>query len=165
MPTVYVSIGSNVDRERNIRSSVKALKEYFPHLQISSVYETEAQGFDGDPFYNLVVGFDTEKSADEVIDLLRSIEHQHGRVRGQEKFSPRTLDLDLLLYGQQIFTDKDIPRAEITRYAFVLLPLVEIASEFIHPILNKPLRTVLVDFERDHKLTSAAIHAVEFAWD
>ena len=61
MPTVYVSIGSNVDREFNIRSSVKVLREYFPGLRPSSVYETEAQGFNGDPFYNLVVGFETEK--------------------------------------------------------------------------------------------------------
>jgi len=165
MPTVYISIGSNVDKEHNIRSSVKALREYFPGLRLSSVYETEAQGFKGDPFYNLVVGFDTEQGVDEIINILRFIEHQHGRVRGQEKFSARTLDLDLLLYGRQIFHDKDIPRAEITRYEFVLLPLAEIAPEFVHPVLEKSLRDLWKEFQADHELTTDAVHAIEFSWN
>jgi 2-amino-4-hydroxy-6-hydroxymethyldihydropteridine diphosphokinase len=165
MPTVYVSIGSNVDREHNIRSSVNALKRYFTGLRLSSVYETEAQGFVGDPFYNLVVGFDTEKTVDEVMVIFRSIENQHGRRRGEEKFSPRTLDLDLLLYGQQIFKDKDIPRAEITRYEFVLLPLAEIAPDLIHPVLQTSLHTLWDRFKTDHAVTNNSIHAIEFQWE
>lgn len=165
MPTVYVSIGSNVDREHNIRSSVSVLREYFPDLLLSSVYETEALGFIGDPFYNLVVGFETEKSASEIIDLLHHVESQHGRLRGGEKFSSRTLDLDLLLYGQQVFSDQDIPRAEITRYEFVLLPLSEIAPNFMHPTLKKPLQELWDAFEIDHKENRSAIHVIEFPWD
>jgi 2-amino-4-hydroxy-6-hydroxymethyldihydropteridine diphosphokinase len=165
MPTVYVSIGSNVDREFNIRSSVKVLREYFPGLRPSSVYETEAQGFNGDPFYNLVVGFETEKTVSEIIDILRSIEHQHGRKRGQEKFSPRTLDLDLLLYGRQVFTNIDVPRAEITRYEFVLLPLVEIAPAFVHPVLNKPMRALWEEFKANQVRREGDIHAIEFKWN
>lgn len=165
MPTVYISIGSNIDRVHHIRSSINALKSYFHDLRLSSVYETEAQGFDGDPFYNLVVGFDTEKSVDELMTILRSIEGLHGRVRGQEKFSPRTLDLDLLLYGQQIFADKDIPRAEITRYEFVLLPLAEIAPQLIHPRLNKTILALWDEYKNDHLVTKDGIHVIEFSWD
>ena len=165
MPTVYVSIGSNVDRKHNIRSSISVLREYFPDLRLSSVYETEAQGFIGDPFYNLVVGFETEKSADEIISLLHLIEYQHGRQRGQEKYSPRTLDLDLLLYGQHVFIDKDIPRAEITRYEFVLQPLAEIAPDFIHPTLKKPLHVLWNDFKINCVGNSNSIHAIEFPWN
>lgn len=165
MAAVYVSIGSNIDREHNIRSAVKALKRYFEPITLSSVYETQAQGFDGDPFYNLVVGFDTPLSADDINNMLRRIENQHGRQRGEQKFSSRTLDLDLLLYADEVFVDKNIPRDEITRYAFVLLPLVEIAPDKIHPLLKKPLRVLWREFQVAHDVSNEAIHCIDFPWD
>ncbi len=136
MPRGYISIGSNIDRDRNIPASLQALKHCFGELIVSSIYETEPVGFSGDPFYNLVVGFDSDLSAKEVAQQLRQIELDHGRVRGCKKFTARTLDLDLILYGDLVLRDKQlqIPRDEIERYAFVLEPLAEIAPTLEHPI-------------------------------
>ena len=165
MPMVYVSVGSNIDRERNIRAAVAALTQRFGHIILSSVYETQAQGFDGDPFYNFVVGFETPLSADVINSALHAIENRYGRQRGNQKFSARTLDLDLLLYGDEVMGDKNIPRDEITRYAFVLLPLVEIAPNVVHPQHKQTLRRLWDDFKVAHDVGDEAIHAIDFQWD
>ncbi len=138
MPTGYISIGSNISKELNIPSSLNALTDLFGELIVSSVYETEPVGFVGDSFFNLVVGFDSELTAKQVAKLLRQIELDHGRERQAQKYSSRTLDLDLILYGEQVISDGrlQIPRDEIERYAFVLEPLAEIAPEKKHPVLG-----------------------------
>ncbi len=135
MPSVYVSIGSNIDREQNIRGAVRALRQRYGTLTLSRVYETPAEGFDGDAFYNLVAGFDTEEPVKQVRAALTAIEDAHGRTRNGPRFGPRTLDLDLLLYGNLVRHDGDfdIPRGEIGKYAFVLGPLAEIAPDLHHP--------------------------------
>ena len=162
---VYVSIGSNIDRERNIRAAVMALEQQFGHIGLSSVYETQAQGFAGDPFYNLVAGFETMLSADEINSALHAIENRHGRQRGKQKFAARTLDLDLLLYGDEVVDDKNIPRNEITRYAFVLQPLVEIAPNLLHPQHKQTMLELWNDFKTAHDVSSEAIHPIDFQWD
>jgi 2-amino-4-hydroxy-6-hydroxymethyldihydropteridine diphosphokinase len=136
MPRVYVSLGSNIDRERNIRSALQALVRAFGKLTLSAVYETDAVGFAGDPFYNLVAAFDTNLSLEEIQTTLRHIEAEHGRTRGNTlRFAARTLDLDILLYGELVRHDArfDIPRAETTTQAFVLGPLAEIAPDLHVP--------------------------------
>lgn len=150
MTVGYISIGSNVEKERNITSSLKALETQFGQLLISNVYETEAVGFVGDSFYNLVVGFESSLTAKEVAKLLRQIELDHGRSRDSQKFSPRTLDLDLILYGDAIISDGrlQLPRDEILRYAFVLEPLAEIAGEKKHPISGRSYRDLWEDFDK-----------------
>jgi 2-amino-4-hydroxy-6-hydroxymethyldihydropteridine diphosphokinase len=133
---VYVSVGSNIDRERNIASAITALEKAFGPLQRSRTFESQAEGFAGDPFYNLVVGFDTEQSPRQVGDTLNAIEDAHGRDRSSGKCSSRTLDLDLLLYDDLV-VDEDglhLPRREILEYAFVLKPLAEIAGDRKHPV-------------------------------
>jgi len=132
----YISIGSNIDKETNIPASLKALEKCFDHLTVSSIYESEAVGFTGDSFHNLIVGFDSDLDVKTVAKQLRQIELDHGRSRNSEKFSPRTLDLDLILYGDIIINDGrlQIPRDEIERYAFVLEPLAEIAPNLKHPV-------------------------------
>lgn len=164
MPPVYVSVGSNIDRENNIRSAIVSLQNCFPGLVLSSVYETAAEGFDGDPFYNLVVGFETDQSVGVINHTLRSIENDHGRERPGVKFSSRTLDLDLLLYGDQVFNDKDIPRDEITRYAFVLKPLAEIAPDFPHPQLNKSIGVLWENFVVKRAITDSDIRTVDLSF-
>jgi 2-amino-4-hydroxy-6-hydroxymethyldihydropteridine diphosphokinase len=151
MPRVYVSIGSNVDKERNIPSAVAALRDRFGALACSGVYETEAVGFEGGNFYNLVVSFDTGQSLEELAHTLRRIEDDHGRVRGGARFSSRTLDLDILLYGTVVRHDErfDVPRDEIPRYAFVLLPLVEIAAAVVHPETGERLADMAARLDLD----------------
>ena len=135
MPRVYVSVGSNIEREFHIRVALHSLREQYGQLIVSRVFESEAVGFSGDDFLNLVVGFDTEASVWDVVARLRDIETTHARDRRIPRFSPRTLDLDLLLYGDLIMDEGGIklPREEITRYAFVLGPLAEIAGEIRYP--------------------------------
>jgi len=136
----YVSIGSNVDRKKNIRSAIRELHEKFGPLVISSVYDSAPVGFDGERFFNLVVGFETRLKPEELVQVFHAIEQQHGRGRDHERFASRTLDLDLLLYDNLVRHDgtMDLPHGEILDYAFVLRPLEEIAPDVIHPELKKP---------------------------
>lgn len=135
MPTVYVSVGSNIDRHMNIYAGLHALKQRYGELRLSSVYETEAVGFDGAPFFNLVVAFETDEPPQAVNSFLKAVEKMQGRKHGEEKFSPRTLDLDLLLYGGEKLDLPGIkvPRDEIFKYAFVLEPLAELAADMQCP--------------------------------
>ena len=140
MSRVYVSVGSNIDREHNIRSCIRQLDEVFGHLVVSTIYETTAVGFKGENFFNLVVGFDTDKSLEVLVSDLRNIETAHGRRRlDAPKFSARTLDLDLLLYGDQVGTASgvSVPSEDILRYGFVLGPLAEVAGARFHPVLKR----------------------------
>ncbi|PKM13239.1 MAG: 2-amino-4-hydroxy-6-hydroxymethyldihydropteridine diphosphokinase [Gammaproteobacteria bacterium HGW-Gammaproteobacteria-3] len=150
MPRCYVSIGSNIDKELHIPSCLRALERYFGKLTLSSVYETEAIGFNGDNFYNLAVGFDTDLPILRVAEILRQIELAHGRTRNCKKFSARTLDIDLLLYGDLITDDGtiQIPRHEIERYAFVLEPLAEIAPDLQHPVNHQSYAEIWQHFDR-----------------
>lgn len=141
MARVYISIGSNIEPLRYIRSSIRALRQYYDKLILSSVYETEAVGFEGDNFYNLVVGFDTEMELDKVNRTLKQIENDNNRQRTSERFSARTLDLDLLLYDNFIFKD------EILKYAFVIMPLAEIAPRSLHPITKQSYRYLAKAFD------------------
>jgi len=162
MTTVYLSIGSNIEREKHLRAGISALKKQFGTLILSSVYESDAVGFDGQPFLNLVAAFETEYPPEQVDALLDVIEKNNGRTREQKKFNPRTLDLDLILYGDYISQDPtlEIPRDEITQYAFVLEPLAEIAGELLHPVLKTSYDQLWQDFD-----TSSLVQKrIDFNW-
>lgn len=135
MPRVHVGVGSNIDRENSIRGAVRDLATHYGPLRLSPVYESKAHGFEGGNFYNLVVGFDTTEPIERVKDSLAHIESRFGRQRQGNQFSSRTLDLDLLLYGEVVRHDAQInlPHPDIQRYAFVLRPLAEIAPGLRHP--------------------------------
>jgi 2-amino-4-hydroxy-6-hydroxymethyldihydropteridine diphosphokinase len=150
MPTAYISIGSNIERDKNIPSSIAALVQCFGALTISSIYESEPVGFTGAAFYNLVIAFDSDWEFKQVGKKLRQIELEHGRTREAQKFSARTLDLDLILYGDLIISDGrlQIPRDEIERYAFVLEPLAEIAPDLTHPISGKSYAALWQAFDK-----------------
>ncbi len=136
MARIYISIGSNIDRELHVRAAITELRAHFGQLTLSSVYESESVGFEGDNFFNLVAGADTQLDIQGVVETLRAIEDRHGRDREGPRFSSRTLDLDLLLYDDVVLRagKLELPRGEITRNAFVLLPLAEIAPERTHPL-------------------------------
>ncbi len=140
--TIFLSLGSNVDREHNINAAVKALKAAFGNLTISPIYECAAEGFDGDPFWNLAVAAHTTLRPGAVDRELKQIEAKLGRERaGKPKFSDRTIDIDLVLYGNLtgIVDGIELPRDEIDRYPFVLKPIVDIAPDLLHPIRQQTL--------------------------
>lgn len=141
MPRVFVSIGSNIDPETHVCSCLRALRQRFGEVQLSTVYRTAAVGFDGDDFLNLVAAFDTDEAVDTVFKALHQIEDDHGRSRTEGRFKARTLDLDLLLYGDLVTSTEryHLPRDEITRYAFVLQPLAELAGQLRHPTAGRTI--------------------------
>ncbi len=150
---VWVSIGSNQDRDRSIRGAVGSLRRRFGELSLSRVYESNAVGFEGQPFFNLVVGFRTEEPVADLIAAFREIEDAFGRERGAEKFCSRTLDIDLLTYGGHTGTldGCSLPRDEILRYAFVLRPLAEVAGGDPHPETGQTFADLWEAFERHHQ--------------
>lgn len=144
---VYVSIGSNIEPETNIRSCLEQLTKEFGELTVSRTYRNPPVGFEGADFYNLVVGFRTERTPFELQGRLREIESDHGRQRrGGARFSSRTLDLDLLLYGDRIDGQLKLPHPDILHYAFVLQPLAEIAGDLRHPEQGSRIAALWADY-------------------
>ena len=150
MPLCFISIGSNINREHNITSALDTLQCAFGEIKHSSIYESASVGFAGAAFYNLVSAFHCDQEIMCISQQLKSIEVDHGRVRNKEKFSSRTLDLDLLLYGQQILNveNLNIPHNDILNYAFVLEPLAEIAPDQSHPINKVSYQQLWQDFDK-----------------
>lgn len=149
MAQVYLSIGTNVDRDYNLSCGLNALTSNFGELRLSSLFESEAVGFNGSSFYNMVVGFETTMPLPELADVLREIEFAYGREVDAKKFSPRTLDLDILLYDDVVSEGPvQLPRAEIAFNAFVLWPLSEIAGDLYHPTLNQTYLSLWQAFDQ-----------------
>lgn len=131
MPKVFLGLGTNVDREQSMRAGLEALKNLDPQIIVSSIYESEAVGFEGPPFYNCVVQLDTRLSLSDLVAELKTIENTNGRNRSAQAKEGKGLDIDVLIYGDFVgnFEGVELPRPDITKYAHVLLPLSEIASE------------------------------------
>jgi FolB domain-containing protein len=119
----------------NKKGAVRELATRYAPLALSPVYESKALGFEGENFFNLVAGFDSDESIERIKETLSRIESRLGRVHQENRFSSRTLDLDLLLYGDTVRHDDkvNLPHPDIQRYAFVLHPLADIAPELRHP--------------------------------
>lgn len=132
--TAYLSLGSNVSPEKNIQFALDQLSKIFGETVSSSTYKTKAIGFEGSDFLNLVVKIETDLDPERLIDRLHGIEEMTGRITGTKAFNDRTLDIDVLIYGDYINPDLNIPRDEILMYGFVLEPLAELNPEGLHPI-------------------------------
>ena len=150
MVTVFLDIGSNIDREANIQSCVDQLCADFNGIVFSKSYESEAFGFEGEPFINLSAKLETDLSFDALNTYLKSLENKHARKRNKDKFIDRTLDVDILLYGDLILQpEKDLPRKEILKFPFVLFPLAEVAGDVIHPTekitINQIIKSTKLD--------------------
>ena len=162
MATIYISLGSNINREKNTRAGIDALKQAFGKLILSAVYESEAVGFTGDAFYNMVISCETSTAVHETNQILRDIEDANGRDRSGPKFSSRTLDLDLLLYDK-LQLDEDgltLPRGEILKNAFVLWPLAEIAPDLQHPVMRSSYADLWAAFDK----TKESLRPVDFSF-
>ena len=144
MSEVFISLGSNLDAKKNMRLVKTHLDSYFS-VTYSSIYESPAEGFEGENFLNMVCKFESKISPYEIRDILKSIEKEMGRTLNQKGMSNRVIDLDLILYGDLVIKDAELelPSSDIQDYNFVLQPLAEIAPDLVHPTLKKNIEDLL----------------------
>jgi len=165
MPLVVLGLGSNIQRRHHLvraLDALAALADPSP-LQLSRVFESPAVDFDDDrPFYNLVVAFETELSPRTITDRCKRIEQENGRPPGPAKFIARTLDIDVLLWGDAVgrYGDARLPREDILRYAFVLHPLAELLPCYIHPVDGRTFSALWAAFDA----ADQPHWAVDFQW-
>lgn len=144
---IYLLLGSNLgDRAANLSQAREALREVVgPVLQSSAIYRTQAWGKTDQPeFLNQVVEIDTDFGPEELLDALMAIERQMGRERS-ERWAPRPIDLDILYYGQEVIQTARLmlPHPGIPDRRFTLVPLAEIAPDFVHPEYRKTNQQLL----------------------
>lgn len=134
MITCYIGIGSNLQRHKHIEAVCRELAQIGEQLRLSTIYECDSLGFDSHAFYNLVVELHTSLSLAALVKKLREIELRWGRAVEAKKFQDRTLDLDLILYGDVVSVDTPIiPRSDIYHYPFVIQPLYELCPQLSIP--------------------------------
>ena len=163
VPEVFVSIGSCCNRKKNVRAALKALRRRFGSIRYSSVYKTEAVGFVGDPFFNLVVSFESGDDPFSLQRYFKSVERQQGRVHSTKMPGPCPLDLDLLLYGDLIIdiAGLQLPRVDVLKHAFVLEPLAELAPAHLYPGTHQCYRELWNAYRHQHQTRSLA----RLSWD
>lgn len=162
MTAVFLGIGSNVEREINIGAGLDALVQAHGELQLSAVYESESVGFDGAPFLNLVAAVETGLDLGQLALDLRELEYSLGRPRDASRYSPRTLDIDILTYADLVGTRDgvELPRPEITENAYVLRPLAELAPDSVHPALQQRYGELWDAYDQSRQ----PLRRVDFKW-
>jgi 2-amino-4-hydroxy-6-hydroxymethyldihydropteridine diphosphokinase len=151
VPEVYVAAGSNVEPERHMSQAVTELKSAFPGVRFSSWYRNRAFGFEGEDFINLVAGFATTLPVRAVLGRLHAIEERCGRTRDAPRWAPRSMDLDVLLYGDLVCEEPGLrlPRPDLVKRAYMLGPLAELAPDVLHPTTGLTAGELWRRFDRD----------------
>ena len=150
MPRVFVAAGSNIDPERNLALAAEELERAFPGVRFSPWYRNRAVGFEGPDFVNFVAEFTTDLAVHEVIAHLQRIEQLCGRPRNAPKWAPRSMDLDILLYGDEVREEPGLtlPRPDLLRRAYMLGPLADLAPEVLHPTAGATIGDLWSRFDR-----------------
>ena len=151
MTQVLVAAGSNIEPVANLRRALDLLARQYPRLQCSRAYRNAAVGFEGEDFVNLVAGFDTDDDVQSVLARLHEAEAACGRARDAPKWAPRSMDLDILLFGDRVCDEPGLvlPRPDLARRAYMLGPMAELAPDFVHPTVGSTLRELWSAFDRE----------------
>ncbi len=155
--TAFLGLGTNLgDREENLKKAIENISAFAGEvMSFSQIYETEPWGFRSeDHFFNMVIQIKTSLKPVDLLKHLLKIEIQMGRVRGTEKYSSRIIDIDILLYENEIINKPylKVPHPMIQERKFVLVPLCDIAPEKIHPVIKKTFAALLKECKDDSKI-------------
>jgi len=159
VPVVYVAAGSNVAPRENLARAVAALRHEFPGVRFSSWYRNRAVGFEGEDFINLVAAFDTELPLPQVLARLHAIVVGGGGPRAAPRWAPRSMDLDVLLYGDLVCDEPTVkvPRPDLLKRAYMLGPLAQLAPQLLHPTEHTTIGELWQRFDRAaHPLEAVA---------
>ncbi len=160
MVEVYVAAGSNMQPELYLPRAVRLMEERFKPLRVSPAYRNRAVGFEGEDFINLVVGFNTELSFAALRETLQRIEASCDRQPNAPKWAARTMDLDVLLYGDLVCNEPGfvVPRPDLIKRAYMLKPIVDIAPDVVHPLSGKTMRQLWQEFDQNaHELVEVSL--------
>lgn len=150
MPQVYIAAGSNIEPERHLAMAVRELERQFPDVRFSPWYRNRAVGFEGEDFINFVAGFPTGRAVMEVLGALHAIEALCGRPRQAPRWAPRSMDLDVLLYGDLMCQEPHLtlPRPDLLKRAYMLGPLAALAPDLVHPTASLTIGELWRRFDR-----------------
>ena len=160
MTQVLVAAGSNIEPERQLAVAMRDLAREFPGVRFSTAYRNAAVGFEGEDFINLVAAFDSVLPPAAILERLHAIEARCGRERAASKWAPRTMDLDLLLYGDLVHESPGLrlPRPDLVKRPYMLGPAAELAPAMRHPTAGLTLPELWSRFDRDaHALVPVAL--------
>ena len=148
--TVFLGLGSNINPRQNLEQALEEIQKTSKVTALSHVYETSPVGYAKQAsFWNMALAMEDHRSPETLRKWIGNLEKKAGRRRSSNAFGPRTLDVDLLLWGDQSreYKDFSIPHPDIPKKAFVLFPLLEIRPNLIHPVLGKTLIELAAEFK------------------
>jgi 2-amino-4-hydroxy-6-hydroxymethyldihydropteridine diphosphokinase len=160
VPSVFVAAGSNVRPEEHLSLALSEIERIYAPLRVSPAYRNRAVGFEGDDFINLVVGFETEDPIERVRERLQAVEAACGRPPGAPRWAPRTMDLDVLLYGDRVSDEPGLvtPRPDLVRRPYMLKPMVDLEPDLLHPTLGKTMKALWSELDTgDHEMAPVTI--------
>lgn len=158
MNIAHLSLGTNLGNKlENLNDAIKKISTLGKILKISSVYQTPPWGFKSDDFFNIALTLETSLTANELIGSLLTFESELGRTRnvGDIGYQARPLDIDIIFFNDEIINTENltIPHPRMQDRNFVLIPLIEIVSNYHHPILNKTLETLFDECDDKSEIT------------